>query len=130
MKNYGYSDCERGGCDDEARRLNISAVIYDGGVTKSACPPRHQMDRSSLSSDSKIFSRIEQLQIAPILARSLSRQRPPVDGARNRRSRVKGLATHLESPKAASGIQNSRLHIPAVTSLFEPVTRRRPRRNL
>src|SRR5947209_15698278 len=36
LNNCGISDCERGGCDDEARRPSISAVICKEGATKSA----------------------------------------------------------------------------------------------
>ena len=50
--NWGSSDCERGGCDDEARRLSISAAICDGGATKSARSPRHKMNRDDFSTGS------------------------------------------------------------------------------
>src|SRR5438067_11635523 len=81
LKNYGSLDCERGGCDDEARRPSISAVICKGDLrshgngpqgmqafaagrqaegcghgpsqpTKSARPPRHKMNCCSVSTDS------------------------------------------------------------------------------
>jgi len=52
LKHYGISDCERGGCDDEARRPSISAVICEGEVTKSARPPRHKMKWCGFSTDS------------------------------------------------------------------------------
>src|SRR5205085_10348800 len=52
LKNYGSLDCERGGCDDEARRPSISVVICQGGATKSARPPRHKMNCCSFSTDS------------------------------------------------------------------------------
>src|SRR5690349_17349308 len=36
LKYGGVSDCERGGCDDEARRPSMSAGICKGGATTSA----------------------------------------------------------------------------------------------
>src|SRR5271156_6539528 len=52
MKYCGDSDCERGGCNGEARRLSISAAICDGGATKPVRPPRHKMNNCSISSGS------------------------------------------------------------------------------
>src|SRR5256885_11606489 len=52
LKNYDSLDCERGGCDDEARRPGISVVICKGGATKSARPPRHKVNCCSFSTDS------------------------------------------------------------------------------
>src|SRR3954469_2636073 len=52
LKNCGISDCERGGCDDEARRPSISAGICKGGATTSARPPRHKMNCCSFSTGS------------------------------------------------------------------------------
>src|SRR5256885_11445289 len=39
LKNYDSLDCERVGCDDQARRPSISVVICKGGATKSARRP-------------------------------------------------------------------------------------------
>src|SRR5256885_1462568 len=54
LNNYGRLDCERGGCDDEARRPSISVVICKGGATKSARPPHHKMNCCSFSTDSQV----------------------------------------------------------------------------
>src|SRR5258705_8474034 len=42
LKKCDCSVCERGGRNDEARRLSISAAICDGGVTTSVRPPRRK----------------------------------------------------------------------------------------
>src|SRR6185295_7214305 len=52
LKNPSGSVCERGGCNDEARRLSISAVICDGGATKSVRLPRRKMNGWSFSTGS------------------------------------------------------------------------------
>ena len=52
LKNCDGSDCERGERDGEARRPSISAVICKGGATKSARPPRRNMNCCGFSTGS------------------------------------------------------------------------------
>src|SRR6184192_1346721 len=40
LKNYGSLDCERGGCDEEARRPSISAVICKGDLRSHGNGPQ------------------------------------------------------------------------------------------
>src|SRR5438874_4867890 len=63
LKNYGSLDCERGGCDDEARRASISVVICKRGATKSARPPRHKMNCCSFSTDSWLSQQFDSVRV-------------------------------------------------------------------
>jgi len=104
LKNYGTSDCERGGCDDEARRPSISAAICERGVTKSARPPRHKMNRWNFStgswaasSSSSALKRISWMSSADIF-RNLTSSRAQPSRARANRKRATMAALDRKIP--------------------------------